>query len=115
MADLSRYAIVRDGVVENVTVWDGVTEWSPPEGTEAVLDKSGTAQIGGTHHGKNFVAPPVPVLSKDEVLLNERRARLADLQEVGWEKMTANERIEAQGLQFELSERVQRPGNARLP
>lgn len=28
-----RYAIVQDGVVVNIILWDGETEWTPPEGT----------------------------------------------------------------------------------
>ena len=30
------YAIVNAGTVENIVVWDGEADWSPPEGTELV-------------------------------------------------------------------------------
>lgn len=39
-----RYVIIRDGVVENVIIWDGVTPYTPPEGCE--LRQSDTLQIG---------------------------------------------------------------------
>jgi hypothetical protein len=29
---MNRYAIIIDGVVSNVIVWDGLTEWTEPEG-----------------------------------------------------------------------------------
>ena len=28
-----RYAIIIDGVVSNVIIWDGVCQWSPPVGS----------------------------------------------------------------------------------
>jgi len=34
--NLADYAVVRDGVVENVIVWDGQSAWSPPDGTTLV-------------------------------------------------------------------------------
>lgn len=39
-----RYVVVRDGIVENVILWDGEADWTPPEGTTAV--QSDTLQIG---------------------------------------------------------------------
>jgi hypothetical protein len=29
---MNRYIIVKDGIVINIVLWDGVTQWSPPEG-----------------------------------------------------------------------------------
>ena len=39
-----RYVVIRDGVVENVVIWDGVSDWQPPEGCTA--QPSDTLQIG---------------------------------------------------------------------
>ena len=36
MPEVKRYAIVSGGQVVNVTLWDGETEWAPPEGQEAI-------------------------------------------------------------------------------
>ena len=54
-----RYAIVENNEVTNVTLWDGVSEWSPPEGSIAVAcsDEVGP---GWTYEDGTFVAPPLP-------------------------------------------------------
>lgn len=44
MAETQRYAIIEDGVVTNVILWDGQTDWAPPEG--AVVVQSDALQIG---------------------------------------------------------------------
>ena len=36
------------GQVVNVVVWDGASDWTPPTGTEARADPTGTLQIGQT-------------------------------------------------------------------
>ncbi len=33
---MNRYAIISDAVVSNVIIWDGVAEWTPPNGTTVV-------------------------------------------------------------------------------
>ena len=54
-----KHAIIENNKVINVTLWDGVTEWSPPEGTIAV---SCSDEVGPewTYDGTNFIAPPIP-------------------------------------------------------
>lgn len=53
-----RYAIVdADGNVTNVSLWDGVTPWTPGEGLKAIKDEKEEAQIGGKWDGKKFVRP----------------------------------------------------------
>ena len=47
-----RYAIVRDGKVENVVVWDGQRDWSPPEGTTLV--KLDAVAKGARRAGKGY-------------------------------------------------------------
>jgi hypothetical protein len=54
-----RYAMIRDGVVENVSLWDGDTfKWTPPEGIVCIPapDEIG---IGWTWDGENWAAPIV--------------------------------------------------------
>jgi len=51
------YAIVRNGRVENTCLWDGVTPWTPPEGTQAIVCPAGVG-IGWTYDGANWTAPP---------------------------------------------------------
>lgn len=31
-----RYALIRNGIVENVILWDGVTNWEPGDGLVAI-------------------------------------------------------------------------------
>jgi len=53
-----KYAIVENNEVTNVTLWDGTTEWSPPEGTIAVACSDDVGP-GWTYDGSTF-SPPVP-------------------------------------------------------
>ncbi|HET6610129.1 MAG TPA: hypothetical protein VFG62_25920 [Rhodopila sp.] len=34
------------GTVLNIVMWDGASKWTPPDGTEARADPSGTLTIG---------------------------------------------------------------------
>lgn len=33
---MNRYAIVKDNIVIQVIIWDGISEWKSPEGTQIV-------------------------------------------------------------------------------
>lgn len=56
---MERYALVdASGVVENVVMWDGGEDWSPPQGFTAV--QSDTAAIGSTYANGAFSGPPAP-------------------------------------------------------
>lgn len=52
---MSVYAIVKKGVVTNVVVWDGKSDWVPESG-KAVLAE-GTVDIGWLYDGKEFTPP----------------------------------------------------------
>ena len=51
------YAIIKDGVVVNAIVWDGVT---PCETDGQKVALTGNAGIGWTYADGQFVAPPEP-------------------------------------------------------
>lgn len=52
------YALIENGVVVNVIVWNGEAEWAPPEGQQAVSIASGSgAAIGWTWDGSAFNPP----------------------------------------------------------
>lgn len=57
-----RYAIIVDGIIANIILWDGNTEnWQPEEGVDAVLIPEDTdARIGGTYADGVFSPPPNP-------------------------------------------------------
>lgn len=50
------YAHISDGYVVNISVWDGVAEYTPPEDETLVLNDVG-AQIGWEFADGEFVNP----------------------------------------------------------
>ena len=53
-----KYALILNGVVNNIVVWDGVTPYSP-NGTLVNLDGSSYVDIGYTYENGVFTAPVV--------------------------------------------------------
>lgn len=55
-----KYLIVRNGVIENIVLWDGVSEWTPPAGATIEQDLYGS-HIGWIRQDDGtFAAPPEP-------------------------------------------------------
>ena len=54
---MNRYAIVRDTLVENVVLWDGVSSWTPPAGTQAINVDNTVCGPGFTFDGTAFTPP----------------------------------------------------------
>ena len=79
---MANYAVVKNGVVENVVVWDGETEFSV-DGATLILDDN--ARIGGTYDGAfHFVEPPIPEPTAEQVAAAEVRASaVAKLKSLG--------------------------------
>ncbi|ESA29119.1 hypothetical protein L912_1358 [Escherichia coli SCD1] len=72
------YAVVEDGMVINVVVWDGKSTWKPDAGIAILTD--GMVSIGWRYDGKAFNPPPLPQKSREELIQaaeNERRQLLA--------------------------------------
>lgn len=59
-----KYAIVRNGVVEDVIMWDGVVTLPAITGATRVADPDSEAIIGGTYSAGEF-APPTPPAPTD--------------------------------------------------
>lgn len=58
---MDRYALINAaGLVENVTLWDGMTGWTPPVGLTAVLVTAIGAGPGWTYDGTAFSPPEAP-------------------------------------------------------
>jgi len=58
---MASYAVVKNGVVENIIIWDGVAEFSLPD--SELIEVTETAHIGGSWDGNvfTFVEPtPIP-------------------------------------------------------
>ena len=52
--------MIRDGVVENVSLWDGdLNKWQPPEGIVCIPAPDHIG-IGWTWDGETFITPAVP-------------------------------------------------------
>ena len=87
---MNRYAHVENGVVTNVSNWDGVAKFNPGDGVTMVLaDGETEAQIGATYDGSfHYVEPPVPEPTAEQV------ARQAKLD-------SAKSKLEALGLTTE--------------
>ena len=79
MSDTKRFAIIDDGVVTNVVLWDETTDWTPPEGTTTVLvPDDSMVGIGWTYTDGIFNAPPiepVPPPSAEEILATNTATR----------------------------------------
>ena len=71
---MANYAVVKSGVVENMVVWDGVTEFSV-EGSE-LIEATETARIGGSWDGNvfTFVEPTPPEPTAEQVAATENKA-----------------------------------------
>lgn len=60
------YAVVKDGVVINIVVWDGETEWQPDDGFAVKTD--GSVGIGWLFDGETFTQPPVEPPSQAQLV-----------------------------------------------
>jgi hypothetical protein len=57
---IERWAMIRDGIVENVCNWDGLTTtWQPPDGVQ-MQQAPDHVGIGWTYDGVDWTAPPEP-------------------------------------------------------
>lgn len=56
---MARYAVLVDGVVDNMIEWDGNTEiWSPEHGTDVVaIEEDQVVDIGYSYAGGSFSPP----------------------------------------------------------
>lgn len=76
------YAVVNaDGLIINIVVWDGVTEWAPPEGTQAVRCGDNLCGIGGTYKDGVFGAPPEPEVPKEDLISQAERQKVSLISE----------------------------------
>ena len=75
---MNTYLILKGNEIINTVLWDGVSDWTPPEGTTAVVAPAGVG-IGWTKSGSNWIAPePTPAPTPDPNKVSAR-AKLAAL------------------------------------
>lgn len=55
---METYAIVEQGTVSNIVVWDGGPEWTPPaDSTQVLLPAGSPVGVGYTYNGTQFTPP----------------------------------------------------------
>lgn len=59
---MSKWAVVKNGVVVNIVLWDGENDWGPEDGQIAVpiptpVDNEQEAGIGWGYHDSNLYKP----------------------------------------------------------
>jgi hypothetical protein len=67
-----QWLLVKNGVIENIVAWDGITPWTPPDGYELVkYGGEPAAQIGWGWIDGHLVVPasPEPVEQKSPTVV----------------------------------------------
>lgn len=60
---MTQYLLVANGVIEGVVLWDGVSDWTPPDNfTFVVYEGDVVASAGYRWNGHDPVPPPAPPL-----------------------------------------------------
>ena len=75
---MNGYLIVKDEQVINTVLWDGVSDWTPPEGTTVELAPAHVG-IGWTRVGGEWVAPEPPPAPTPDPAKVSARAKLSAL------------------------------------
>lgn len=67
MSEAIRYAMIKDGKVENVCLWDGdVSKWTPPDDME-VIPAPDHIGVGWTYDGVSWSPPVVEEPAPSEI------------------------------------------------
>ncbi|MDK4549763.1 tail fiber assembly protein [Enterobacter roggenkampii] len=75
---IKRYALIKDGVVENLVSWDGRGDLFSEFLTVELNDDS-VASVGWSYDGKKFMPPPEPEKTHEELVAEadeEKHSRL---------------------------------------
>ncbi|MFD3238354.1 tail fiber assembly protein [Rahnella perminowiae] len=73
--NVSDYAVINsDGEIINVVLWDGETDWNPPDGSTAIKVNDSGAGIGWTYKSGVFTAPQLT----DDQIAAQNANKLAD-------------------------------------
>ena len=75
---MNTYLIIKDEQVINSVVWDGVSDWAPPEGTTVELAPANVG-IGWARVSGEWVAPEPPPAPVENPAKASAKAKLAAL------------------------------------
>ena len=93
---IKRYAIIANGKVDNICLWDGVTPWTPNAGTE-VVEAPDNIGPGWLVDGEGFVPPPPPPPPEKVTLSRWLSALHTSPQRVAWSRAQEMSRQLAMG------------------
>lgn len=71
------YAVIENGMVVNVIVWDGEAEFTVPDNQQLIniSDISEQPGIGWVYSDGGFTAPPTPERSHDELVADAEQKK----------------------------------------
>jgi len=75
---MNGYLVIKDEQVINTVLWDGVSDWTPPEGTTVELAPAHVG-IGWTRADGEWIAPEPPPAPTPDPAKVSARAKLAAL------------------------------------
>lgn len=79
MMSAENYAVVNsEGLIINIVVWDGITDWAPPESTQAIRCGDNICGIGGNYQDGVFTLPPEPEIPQEDLIAmaDQRKSNL---------------------------------------
>ena len=80
---MSNYAIVENGTVVNIVIWDGETDWTPDGGHTAIeINEKDVVAIGYTVANDEFVAPVQPAPTEEELIAEAEKQKAQILQTI---------------------------------
>ncbi|MEX9827604.1 hypothetical protein [Raoultella planticola] len=89
---VNKYAVIEDGVVVNLIVWDGKSTL-PQEISEPVAATDGV-RIGWGYNGSDFYSPPEPEKTQDEISLLNLATAQSEYDKATAKINSLNERIQ---------------------
>lgn len=75
---MNTYLVIKDEQVINTVVWDGVSDWTPPEGTTVELAPAHVG-VGWTRVASEWVVPEPPAAPVEDPNKVSARTKLAAL------------------------------------
>lgn len=73
---MAKYAIIENGVVTNITIWDGKSDWQPPEKSQAVmLTEDDKISVGYLFIDGAFTPLAAPIVDTEVFNAAQKEAR----------------------------------------
>lgn len=73
---MAKYAIIENGIVTNITIWDGRSDWQPPEKSQAaMLTADDKISVGYLFIDGAFTPPAAPIVDTEVFNAAQKEAR----------------------------------------